>query len=74
MKHGITKEIDWTYTGALLANEGDIEQIEFLRAFIKECNSWGTHTQVEYQLACVNKKLTEEERETLSMLSYNGEE
>ena len=38
MKHGITKEIDWTYIGALLANEGDIEQIEFLRAFIKECN------------------------------------
>ena len=74
MKHGIMTEIDWKYIGAGLANEGDIEQTDFLKAFIKECNSWGTRIQVEQQLACVNRKLTEEERETLSMLSYNGEE
>jgi len=73
MRLGIQKEIDWKHVGALLAQEDDAAQSDFLRAFIKECNSWGTHAQVEYQLACVNHKLTDEERETLSMLSYNEE-
>lgn len=71
MRFGIQKEIDWSYVGAVLANEGDKEQAEFLKAFIKECNSWGIHFQVETQLAHVNLLLTEKERETLSMLSFN---
>lgn len=71
MRLGIAKEIDWEYVGALLANEGDIEQAAFLKGFIKECLSWGTRIQVEQQLACVNLKLTPEKREVLAMLSYN---
>ena len=69
------KDMDWEYAGALLAQSDDNNQAKFLKAFIKECNSWGTRYQVEGQLAHVNKKLTPEERETLGMLSYNdGEE
>ena len=70
MKRGIRTEIDWALVGAELAQAGDVEQLEFLRAFIKECNSWGTRLQVETQLAYVNLKLTKEEKETLAMLSY----
>ena len=70
MKLGLVKEIDWEYIGAILAQSDDNKQAEFFKAFIKECNSWGTRLQVESQLACVNLKLTKEERETLSMLSY----
>jgi len=70
MKFGL-KDMDWEYAGALLARSGDDDQAKFLKAFIKECNSWGTHYQVEMQLAFVNGKLTSEERETLGMLSYN---
>ena len=69
MKFGL-KDMDWEYVGALLANGDDDDQAKFLKAFIKECNSWGTHYQVEMQLAMVNHLLTPEERETLSMLSY----
>lgn len=67
------REIDWGYIGALLANEGDNEQVKFFKAFVKECNSWGTHIQVEQQLAFVNSQLTTTERQTLSMLSYMDE-
>ena len=74
MRYGIQKEIDWEYTGALLANEGDVEQAAFLKGFIKECLSWGTRFQVEQQLAHVNHKLTKKEREIISMLSYEGGE
>ena len=70
MRRGIRTEIDWALVGAELAQAGDVEQLEFLRAFIKECNSWGTRLQVETQLAYVNLKLTKEEKETLAMLSY----
>jgi len=73
MRYGLMKDIDWSYVGARLANEGDKEQSEFLKAFIKECNSWGTHFQVQTQLAHVNHLLTDDEKETLSMLSYKEE-
>jgi hypothetical protein len=43
MRQGIFKEIDWQLMGARLANEGDIEQVAFLKSFIKECLSWETH-------------------------------
>ena len=69
MKFGL-KDMDWEYVGALLANGDDDDQAKFLKAFIKECNSWGTTHQVQKQLASVNRKLTPEEREALSMLSY----
>ena len=68
MKMGIRKELDWAYVGALLANGDDNEQAEFFKAFVKECLSWGTHLQVEGQLASVNLMLTPAERETLSMI------
>lgn len=56
-----------------MANQGDIEQAAFFKAFVKECKSWGTHFQVECQLARVNHKLTEEEKGVLSMIGYQGE-
>jgi hypothetical protein len=74
MKQGILTEIDWAYIGACLANEDDDNQIKFFKAMVKEMQSWGTAYQVELQLAGVNKKLTKEEREALSMLSYDGED
>lgn len=72
MKFGL-KDMDWEYAGALLAREGDKEQVAFLRSFLKECRSWGTSWQVEQQLASVNIKLTKEEREALKMLSFDEE-
>ena len=71
MKIGLRKDIDWQYVGAMLARAGDDEQAEFLKAFVKECNTWGTRFQVEQQLAAVNLQLTPEERETLKMIGYN---
>ena len=71
MRQGMTKEIDWVYMGAILAGESAEEQRAFFRGFIKECLSWGTRHQVEQQLAVVNRELTSEERDVLSMLSYN---
>ena len=61
---------NWAYVGALLAQSDDNEQAEFFKAFVKECNEWGTRYQVETQLAGVNAKLTDAERETLIMLGY----
>ena len=74
MQYGILKDIDWKLMGALLANKGDVEQADFLKAFIKECLSWGTRYQVEQQLAYVNNKLSSDERRVLSMLSYDEKE
>lgn len=72
MKVGL-QEIDWKLAGATLANQGDNEQADFFRAFVKECRSWGTHYQIEFQLARVNQKLNGKEREILSMLGFEGE-
>jgi len=74
MRLGLRKDIDWQYVGATLAREDDLAQVEFLRAFVQECNSWGTRLQVEQQLAYVNQKLTPDERETLAMLGYDAKE
>lgn len=70
MRIEMTKEIDWEYIGALLAQSDDTEQAKFFKTFVKECNSWGTRHQVEMQLAGVNQGLTDDEKETLSMLGY----
>ncbi len=64
------KDVDWAYMGALLARGNDDNQASFLKSFLKECNSWGTDYQVQQQLASINLKLTDKEREQLSMLSY----
>ena len=69
MKMGI-RDIDFEYAGALLAQADDIEQLNFFKAFVKECKGWGTLHQVHMQLAGVNQKLTQEEKEVLSMLGY----
>ena len=73
MKMGIRKDVDWEYLGAVLAQSGDDEQAQFFKAFVKECNSWGTRHQVEMQLAGVNALLSNNERETLSMIGYTEE-
>jgi hypothetical protein len=70
MKMGIRKEIDWQYVGALLAQEDHRAQAEFLKAFLKECGSWGTSWQLEQQLTRVNQELTSSERESLRALVY----
>lgn len=62
--------MSWSYIGAVLANQSDTAQAEFLKGFIKECLTWGTKFQIEQQLAYVNDKLTPEERQLLGMLSY----
>lgn len=69
MRQGLTN--DWKYVGACLAQSDSNEQTEFFKAFIKECQSWGTRLQVESQLAYVNLELTSEEREVLAMLGYD---
>ena len=70
MKKGIKTEIDWALIGAELAQESDKEQVEFIKSFLKECKTWGTSHQVEMQLAFINDKLTEDEKEALKMLSF----
>ena len=70
MKIGL-QEPDWGYIGAVLASSDDEAQTKFFKAFVKECLSWGTSYQAEFQLSGVNRKLTPEERDLLGMLSYN---
>lgn len=70
MRQGIRKDIDWQYMGALLAQQSDQEQIPFFKAFVKECLSWGTHLQVEQQLAFINLGLTDDERSVLKMIPF----
>lgn len=72
MKMGLMT-IDWEHVGASLAQSDSRDQVKFFQAFIKECNSWGTVFQVEKQLAYINGELTDDEKETLSMLSYKEE-
>ena len=72
MKYGLV-EIDWGYVGAKLATLSDTEQISFFKAFVKECQTWGTEYQIQMQLANINMALTEKEKETLSMIGYREE-
>lgn len=71
MKLGL-RNIEWGDVGAQLARADDNEQAAFFKAFVKECVTWGTQRQVEQQLSFVNRLLTPEEREVLSMLGYEG--
>ena len=72
MKLGL-QDVKWGYVGAKLAADDDNSQIEFLKAFVKECLSWGTSHQVGVQLAGVSQGLTEKEKEVLSQITYMGE-
>ncbi|MEN6321718.1 MAG: hypothetical protein ABFD82_23590 [Syntrophaceae bacterium] len=63
-------EPDWAYIGAVLARGSDDEQATFFKSFLKECSTWGTHHQIEMQLAGVNEKLTNDEKDLLGMLSF----
>ena len=74
MRLGITKEIDWPYVGALLANADENEQAAVFREFVKECKSWGTSYQVGIQLAGINRCLTKDEREVLSQITYEEDD
>ncbi|MDH4319404.1 MAG: hypothetical protein OEV64_13510 [Desulfobulbaceae bacterium] len=74
MKKGIRTSIDWPLVGAELANCGDDEQIDFFKAFVKECKSWGTSHQTEMQLTSISRGLKKEEKEILSALSYIRED
>jgi len=58
--------IDWATIASYLAVAGDDEQAVFFKTFVKECQSWGTHYEVEKQLTSVRMLLTDEEREVLS--------
>ena len=69
MKLGL-QDIDFKMAGALLARASDVEQIEFFKAFTKECSSWGTRLQVEQQFSFINLKLTDDEKNALAMISF----
>lgn len=73
MRMGMRADADWQYVGALLAQANSDDQVAFFRAFVRECESWGTRLQVEQQLAFVNRMLTSRERETLSMIGYEDD-
>jgi hypothetical protein len=64
------QEPDWDYIGSVLARTDDIGQIKFFKAFVKECETWGTEYQIGSQLAGVNHNLTDEEKEILGMIGY----
>jgi hypothetical protein len=49
------QDTDWGYVGAKLAQGGDDEQAKFFKGFLKECKSWGTNHQVEFQFANINQ-------------------
>lgn len=70
MKKGIRTSVDWALVGAELANESDNEQVQFFKAFLKECSTWGTKLQVEQQFAFINAQLTQDEREAMKMISF----
>lgn len=69
MRYGI-EEYNWGHIGTVLARESDKEQVAFFKSFCKECLSWGTKQQVESQLAFINMKLEDDEKEMLRMITY----
>lgn len=61
---------DWATAGAILANADDNSQAEFFKGMVKELGTWPACHMAEMQLCAVNRKLTHEERNVLSMLGY----
>ena len=74
MRKGLIFSESWEHVGAMLADSNADEQAAFFKAFIRECDSWGTHFQVQSQLATINLRLNKHERETISMLGYDEED
>ncbi len=72
MIRGTSGIVDWESMGAILASLSDEEQAAFFHGFCKEMFSWKTCVSREMQLAFVNKHLSEEERELLSMLGFRS--
>ena len=70
MIKGIVDKMDWQYLGAMFASQDSEKQTEFFKGMIKEMLSWGTIYQVHKQLSEINSKLTDEEKEVISMLGY----
>jgi len=70
MRHGLMKDPDWEYIGALLADAEVAEQVLFFTGFVKECNAWGTRIQIERQLVEINLKLSQGERSVLQAIGY----
>jgi hypothetical protein len=66
MRKGIVP-LDWSLIGSMLANEGDNEQAEFLKALLNEMRTWGTNFQIEMQLCHIASKLSSADRELLSI-------
>jgi hypothetical protein len=46
----------------MLANLGEVEQVEFFQSFLDEMRSWGTNHQIEIQLIAIAKDLSEADR------------
>ena len=70
MRAGIRTSIDWSLVGAELAQDDDCAQVEFFKAFLKECQTYGTRHQTEMQLMSINQKLTDEEKELIATIAY----
>jgi hypothetical protein len=69
-KLGCNSESDWCRTVAIaLAHSGDDMQADFFHFFLGECRSWG-FLKAEAQLASVNIKLSEEDKELIEMLGF----
>jgi len=64
----------WDAVGSLMAEEDDITQAEFFRAFIKEIETWPSDFAKGMQLTGIRKLLTPRERELLSFLGDCGVE
>ena len=73
MKRGFI--VDYGTIAAYLAGESDEEQGSFFKVFLKELKSQcGTNHNTQMQLAHVNDKFTDTEKELISMLGYKEEE
>jgi len=67
--------VDYVTVAAMLANSNDEDQVAFFRVFLKELYAvCETRYKAELQLAMVNCKLTDEERERISRLGYAEKE
>ena len=71
MRRGLLN-ISWAQLGAELANSNDDDQSEFFKGFVKECMSWETRHQAEMQMCSIASRLSDDEKEFLSSISYRG--
>jgi hypothetical protein len=58
--------------GISLAHSSDEVQAEFFHNFAAECRSWG-FINAEMQLAYVNAKLSDEDKELLAMIGFKDD-